>query len=156
MTSQHSTPQNSAAPVEKAPDLEQPADTKFSALWSQLFGGAPLQVYFADSELNARVYTLDAESGYKVQHKKVGGGFPVSERDEESSKRLAFPKKARKGESHGRAELTEDDVMAIRAWAADYINKGHTPPWTAKAKEYNVSNGALRDLVARRTWRHIP
>lgn len=141
---------------EAALEADTPADTRFSALWSQLFGGAPLQVYFADSELNARVYTLDAESGYKVQHKRIGGRFPVGEQDEEGSKRLAFPKKARKGESHGRAELSEDDVVTIRAWAAEYISKGQTPPWTAKAKEYGVSNGALRDLVARRTWRHIP
>jgi len=137
--------------------IEEKTDTKFAALWSQLFGGAAIQVYFADSELNARVYTLDAESGYKVQHKKIGGRFPVVEdQHEESGKRLAFPKKARKGEKHGRAELTQDDVVAIRAWAAEFIEKGRTPAWTAKAKELNVSDGALRDIVARRTWRHVP
>jgi hypothetical protein len=149
MTAPTTTPTPSA-------DSEQPGDTRFSSLWSQLFGGAAVQVYFADSELNARVYTLDAESGYKVQHKKIGGRFPVDERDDESSKRLAFPKKARKGESHGRAELTQGDVVAIRAWAAECSEKGRTPPWTAKARELNVSDGTLRDIVARRTWRHIP
>lgn len=148
---------NSSAASPDIPSTpDQASETKFSALWSQLFGGAAVQVYFADSELNARVYTLDAESGYKVQHKKIGGRFPVEEGDEESGKRLAFPKKARKGESHGRAELTEEDVIAIRSWAAGFTDNGRTPPWTAKARELNVSDGALRDIVARRTWRHVP
>jgi hypothetical protein len=133
-----------------------PQDEKrFRSMWGQLFGDASVQVYFVDSELNARVYTLDGESGYKVQHKKVGGSNPVDEPEDLASQRLAFPKKARRGEKHGRAQLGEEDVRGIRAWAAEYALRKETPPWTAKAKEMNVSEGTLRDIVSRRTWAHL-
>ncbi|MBY0242571.1 MAG: hypothetical protein K2X55_24985 [Burkholderiaceae bacterium] len=134
----------------------QPEDKRFRSMWRQLFGDATVQVYFADSELNARVYTLDGESGYKVQHKKVGGTNPVDEPEDLASQRLAFPKKARRGEKHGRAQLGENVVRAIRAWATDLALKNQTPSWTAKAKELNVSEGTLRDIVSRRTWAHLP
>jgi hypothetical protein len=132
-----------------------PEDKRFRNMWRQLFGDASVQVYFADSELNARVYTLDGESGYKVQHKKVGGTNPVEEPEDLASQRLAFPKKARRGEKHGRAQLGPEDVAAIRTWAADLASRKETPPWTAKARELNVSEGTLRDIVARRTWSHL-
>ncbi|MFJ1470289.1 hypothetical protein [Massilia orientalis] len=132
-----------------------PEDKRFRSMWRQLFGDASVQVYFADSELNARVYTLDGESGYKVQHKKVGGTNPVEEPEDLASQRLAFPKKARRGEKHGRAYLTETDVRIIRAWALNFTSHKLAPPWTAKAKEMNVSEGTLRDIVARRTWSHL-
>lgn len=132
-----------------------PEDKRFRSMWRQLFGDASVQVFFADSELNARVYTLDGESGYKVQHKKVGGTNPVEEPEDLASQRLAFPKKARRGEKHGRAQLGPEDVSAIRAWAADLADRKETPPWTAKAREMNVSEGTLRDIVARRTWSHL-
>ena len=130
-------------------------EKRFRNMWGQLFGDASVQVYFADSELNARVYTLDGESGYKVQHKKVGGTHPVDEPEDLASQRLAFPKKARRGEKHGRAQLGATEVTAIRAWAADLASRKETPAWTAKAREMNVSEGTLRDIVARRTWSHL-
>lgn len=130
-------------------------ERRFRSMWGQLFGDASVQVYFADSELNARVYTLDGESGYKVQHKKVGGTHPVDEPEDLASQRLAFPKKARRGEKHGRAQLGATEVLAIRAWAADLASRKETPPWTAKARDLNVSEGTLRDIVARRTWSHL-
>lgn len=130
-------------------------EKRFRSMWGQLFGDASVQVYFADSELNARVYTLDGESGYKVQHKKVGGTHPVDEPEDLASQRLAFPKKARRGEKHGRAQLDEHDVRAIRAWAAELAARKATPTWTAKARELNVSEGTLRDIVSRRTWTHL-
>jgi len=132
-----------------------PDDKRFRSMWRQLFGDASVQVYFADSELNARVYTLDGESGYKVQRKKVGGTNPVEEPEDLASQRLAFPKKARRGEKHGRAQLGPEEVAAIRTWAADLASRKETPPWTAKARELNVSEGTLRDIVARRTWSHL-
>lgn len=131
------------------------ADKRFRSMWGQLFGDAAVQVYFADSELNARVYTLDGESGYKVQHKKVGGTNPIDETEDLANQRLAFPKKARRGEKHGRAQLGEAEVKAIRAWAAELASRNETPAWTAKAKDLNVSEGTLRDIVARRTWSHL-
>lgn len=63
--------------------------------------------------------------------------------------------KARLGQSHGRARLTESDVLAIREWADACARAGSTPPYKAKAAEYNVSEGSLRDIVARRTWTHL-
>ncbi|MGX9718418.1 hypothetical protein ACWYXJ_29745 [Janthinobacterium lividum] len=127
----------------------------FRSMWGQLFGDAAVQVFFADSELNARVYTLDGDSGYKVQHKKVGGTHPVNAPEDLANQRLAFPKKARRGENHGRAQLESKDVLAIRAWAAELTSRKETPGWTAKAKELNVSEGTLRDIVSRRTWSHV-
>lgn len=138
--------------AEAMPPME---EKRFRSMWGQLFGDASVQVYFADSELNARVYTLDGDSGYKVQHKKVGGTHPVDEPEDLASQRLAFPKKARRGEKHGRAQLGTEDVIAIRAWAADLALRKETPAWTAKAKELNVSEGTLRDIVNRRTWSHL-
>jgi hypothetical protein len=79
----------------------------------------------------------------------------VDEPEDLASQRLAFPKKARRGEKHGRAQLGEQEVRAIRAWAAELALKKETPPWTAKAKELNVSEGTLRDIVSRRTWTHL-
>jgi hypothetical protein len=130
-------------------------DKRFHNMWSQLFGDASVQVYFADSELNARVYTLDGHSGYKVQHKKIGGANPVDEQADVANQRLAFPKKARRGEKHGRAHLTEADVRIIRAWALTFTSQKIAPPWTAKARELNVGEGTLRDIVSRRTWSHL-
>ena len=130
----------------------QASEKRFSSLWSQLFGDTSIQVHFADSELNARVYTLDGASGlYRVEHKKVGGGQPVTQDDS----RLSFPKKARQGEHHGRARLTRENVLQIRAWAAALAERKETPPWTAKAKEMNIGEGTLRDIVSRRTWTHV-
>jgi hypothetical protein len=147
-----STTESFQAVSENPPPAE---ERRFRNMWGQLFGDASVQVYFADSELNARVYTLDGESGYKVQHKKVGGTHPVDELEDLASQRLAFPKKARRGEKHGRAQLEENDVRAIRAWAAELAARKETPKWTAKAKELNVSEGTLRDIVSRRTWTHV-
>jgi hypothetical protein len=142
--------------IHSHPSAPPPQDEKrFRSMWGQLFGDAAVQVYFVDSELNARVYTLDGDSGYKVQHKKVGGSNPAPEPEDLASRRLAFPKKARRGEKHGRAQLGEDEVRAIRAWAADLALKKQTPSWTAKARELNVGEGTLRDIVARRTWTHL-
>ncbi|MEX5747581.1 hypothetical protein ACWV27_26010 (plasmid) [Massilia varians] len=130
-------------------------EQRFRSMWGQLFGDAAVQVYFVDSELNARVYTLDGDSGYKVTHKKVGGSNPVEEPEDQANQHLAFPKKARRGEKHGRAQLGENDVRAIREWATDLRARKETPPWTAKAKELNISEGTLRDIVSRRTWSHL-
>lgn len=126
-------------------------DKQFSSLWRQLFGDSSIQVHFADVELNSRVYTLDGESGYKVEHKKVGRGRGLDQPANSSP----FPKKARRGESHGRARLSKEAVIGIREWAAALIASNEVPPWTAKSKELAVSEGALRDIVARRTWTHI-
>lgn len=66
-----------------------------------------------------------------------------------------YSRKARKGEAHGRSLLTANDVDAIRKWAADLGGEKKTLPFTAKAREYNVSEASIRDIVANRTWRHL-
>lgn len=55
-------------------------------------------------------------------------------------------KRGCKGESHGRAIVTEDIVRAIRASSA-----------TARecAETYGLSIGAVRHIRARRTWTHV-
>jgi hypothetical protein len=69
--------------------------------------------------------------------------------------KMVDSKRSRKGEQHGRARLTAADVLSIRKWAADNSANGHALPFTAKAREYNISEGSVRDIVERRTWRHL-
>lgn len=63
--------------------------------------------------------------------------------------------KARTGERHGRAKLGESDVIAIRKWAVECLDRGQTPPWGLKAAEMGVSEGSLRDIAHRRTWKTV-
>jgi hypothetical protein len=136
------------------PSDDQAAMAAWSKTWGRLFGLNTAQVLFPDHELNARVYTLDGETGYNVHHKKVFGPSAIPDESEESQ-RLTYPKKARRGENHGRARLVKEDIVKIRTWAADLTARGEVPAWTAKATEYNVSEGTLRDIVNRRTWIHV-
>jgi len=56
-----------------------------------------------------------------------------------------------RGENHGRAKLTEKDVLQIRSL---YIPKifGYG---TALAREFNVSYHTMICIVKRKTWKHI-
>jgi len=136
---------------------QDPESLKWSRAWDALFGGTSIQVFFPDHELNARVYRLDGETGYTVKEKTVFGGKPDPEDGTlfEHTLNLNYPKKSRRGENHGRARLTAEDVIKIRVWAAEFLEKKETPPWTTKAAELNVGEGTLRDIVNRRTWIHI-
>jgi hypothetical protein len=130
---------------------------KWSRAWQALFGIRQVQVFFPDNELKARVYRLDGDNGYTVQEKTVVSGQPAiaDAAHFDHSQNLSYPKKSRRGSEHGRARLQEDDVRSIRAWAATYVEKKETPPWTLKAAEFNVGEGTIRDIVNRRTWVHI-
>lgn len=61
-------------------------------------------------------------------------------------RKTTFGRKVKKGEAHGRAMLTEDQVRAIRADTR-----------TAKeiAADYPVGHQAIGAIKARRTWTHI-
>jgi hypothetical protein len=134
-------------------------DARWKNTWAAMFGmGSPVQVIFPDVEMNARIYTLDGDSGYKVTHKKVSRAALLADRAtsmEVNTDRLAFPSKARRGEQHGRAKITKEKVLQIREWAAALILKGESPHWTIKSQEMQVSEGTLRDIVSRRTWQHV-
>lgn len=133
-----------------------PQEEQFNKAWLASFGVSSVQVFFLDKELNARVYTLDGDSGYNVKHKKISSkDQPDAVDPVEDSQKLCFPSKARLGEEHGRARLKKEEVIAIRAWAQELIEKGLTPPWTTKSQELKVSEGTLRDIVNRRTWTHV-
>ena len=54
-----------------------------------------------------------------------------------------------RGSRHGRAKLTEADVMAIRASAAAGTSLA------SLGREYGVSNVCIRFVVIRRNWAHI-
>lgn len=144
-------------PVKSEGSAESPENVKWSRAWGNLFGVNPVQVFFPDHELNARVYTLDGDSGYQVEEKTVFGG--KEEPDEISvldyASHLNFPRKSRRGETHGRARLKKADVLAIRAWAKTFLAIHNVPPWTSKSSELGISEGTLRDIVHRRTWMHI-
>lgn len=148
-------PENETVSSEKLTSEE-----KFKLAWLKTFGISQVQIHFHDQELDARVYTLDSDTGYRIQEKKVKLAEPADAASAaqmiEQSTRLAFPEKSRRGEAHGRARLCNDDIVIIREWAATYITKGETPPWKTKAAELHVGEGTLRDIVRRRTWTHVP
>jgi hypothetical protein len=52
-----------------------------------------------------------------------------------------------RGEQHARTHLTEADVIAIRD---DHRSN------CAIGRAYNIDEGAIRAIKARRTWRHVP
>lgn len=60
------------------------------------------------------------------------------------------PERLARGERHGNAILTAEIVMAIRS---RYAEGGISQ--TALASEYGISRGSVRDLVIRRSWRHV-
>ena len=66
-----------------------------------------------------------------------------------AAKGRARPPKVR-GERHGRATLTDEDVRAIRArWAAGEARK-------TLSRDYGVTTGNIHAIVNRLTWRHLP
>lgn len=75
--------------------------------------------------------------------------------DARASSNTRFPQMARHGENHGKAKITAEIVIAIRAWASKEINAGRTPSWTSKAAELGVSESSLRDIVYMRTWKSL-
>jgi hypothetical protein len=73
------------------------------------------------------------------------------------------------GSKHGRAKLTEVDVLAIREAARDHkllppSRLARRDPLTGRAqrtvigelaRQYRVSVSTISQIVARRVWRHI-
>lgn len=54
-----------------------------------------------------------------------------------------------RGSAHGRAKLTEDDVLVIRLRCAD-------TPHVALAAEYGVTNVNIGAICKRKIWKHLP
>ena len=54
-----------------------------------------------------------------------------------------------KGENHGKAKLTVNQVIAIRQRFASGVSKNQL------ARDYNVSHPAIRHAISRRTWQHV-
>lgn len=52
------------------------------------------------------------------------------------------------GQKHGRAKLTEADVLEIRAKAGAVLQRD-------LAERFGVSGGVISSIVNRKTWRHI-
>lgn len=62
----------------------------------------------------------------------------------------AFPNRnTARGERSGRAVLTEQDVRDIRDLRAEGMTYVGLATW------YNVSEGTISAILARRTWRHV-
>ena len=76
----------------------------------------------------------------KGRDRKVSGDEWASVHDSQSVR----------GESNGRARLTADDVILIRSKVA----AGQTV--ASLARELTMSEGALRGIVKRRKWKHVP
>lgn len=55
-----------------------------------------------------------------------------------------------KGEANGQAKLTEGQVKEIRA-----TSTGRRGEPAKLARQYGVSAGAIKDILAHRTWAHI-
>ncbi len=65
------------------------------------------------------------------------------------------------GMAHGRSKLTDATVLAIRARFDKADAKGSTLAWTKYAAQLtaqlgkSISEGSVRDVAFRRTWRHL-
>ena len=56
------------------------------------------------------------------------------------------------GSNHKASKLKEDDVLDIRS---SYTYRSPTAGFAGLAKVYGVTTGCIRDIVIRKTWRHV-
>jgi hypothetical protein len=56
-----------------------------------------------------------------------------------------------RGEDHGRAKLTETDVLSVR----DRLARGERLDYAAEAANLGVSDATLRSAATRITWKHL-
>ena len=56
------------------------------------------------------------------------------------------------GSKHKMAKLTEPDIVDIRA---RYTPRSETDAYGAIGLDYGVSTGCIRDIIIRKTWRHV-
>lgn len=56
--------------------------------------------------------------------------------------------KVQPGEQHGRSRLTNEDVIQIRT-LSEIVTASEL------AKKFHVSDGCVRDVIQRRTWKHL-
>ena len=60
---------------------------------------------------------------------------------------------AKRGSSNGRALLTEEQVLCVRALYAPHARRGCS--LTNMAKDLNVGFAVLDNIVRHKTWRHV-
>lgn len=60
------------------------------------------------------------------------------------------PDRLRRGDQHGRARLNAGAVVAIREAHADGVST------TTLARDFGVTDTAIRFVIQRRNWRHVP
>lgn len=83
-----------------------------------------------------------------------GDGHPSRTRPEalargDRSGSRVHPEARPRGSAHRHAKLTEESVVEIRARVAA------GEPGSAVARRFSVGPSAVRDIAARRTWRHV-
>jgi len=83
-----------------------------------------------------------ATAAENAHDKKVHGTIPCGE--SHHSKRM--PHVVAKGEGHGMAKLTADDVLAIRASSERHV---------IIARQFGLSQTTVGEIIKRKTWRHL-
>ncbi|AQT78298.1 hypothetical protein B1R94_02185 [Mycolicibacterium litorale] len=99
----------------------------------------------ADGVVDAEIHcgSVSPQSGSDCKFTVDHPGTHVSHRGEEWADRTA------RGESHGRAKLTEADVRAIRAAARD----GET--YRSIAGRFGINRFTVGTIVRREKWSHV-
>jgi Mor family transcriptional regulator len=59
------------------------------------------------------------------------------------------------GSQNGRSKLTEENVRTIRKQYELFIHTEEPLTFVELADVYQVSEGTIRNIIHRRTWRHI-
>lgn len=57
-----------------------------------------------------------------------------------------------RGQDHGQAKLTEEQVRHIRA---SYVPNSHSKGYSAFARRYGVDQSTIRGVVQGITWKHV-
>lgn len=81
---------------------------------------------------------------------KLNKGIKRTQENKEKIRQTLLAKIETKGEGHGMAKLSNEDVMEIRA---KYGTDGYTS--RGLAKEYNLSKTNVLDILHWRIWKHI-
>lgn len=65
-------------------------------------------------------------------------------------------KASMRGDKNPRTTLTEEDVLCIRREYRKGVNQNNTGNRTQLALRYGVSNATINQVIAGRTWAHLP
>lgn len=104
----------------------------------------------------AVLHTCSGGSGDKgcinVRHLRLGDDAENT-RDRDDAGHTVVP--MLRGEEHGNAKLTVDQVREIRRRYAPGANRHSTGNRAALAEEFGVAPSTIRDVVQRRRWKHV-